>query len=274
MGRAPDHHRARKSLGQNFLVDPNLQRKIVAATGAGPTDEVLEIGPGRGALTGHLAGTVRRLVLVELDDVLAQDLVDLYENDASVEVLHGDVLDLDRASVLEDPAAALVVGNIPYNITTPIVFHLLKRPRPASIVLMVQDEVADRLVADVGTKSYGALSVGVRSVARVEKLFRVRRGAFRPVPGVDSAVVRITPVRPEPLEVETEARLRVLVRACFQWRRKQLGKILRDHPDLSIAPAVVGPILEAIGAAPSERPERIDPEDFAALARGLSKAAD
>jgi 16S rRNA (adenine1518-N6/adenine1519-N6)-dimethyltransferase len=274
VGRGPDQHRARKSLGQNFLVDPNLQRKIVAALGAGPDDEVLEIGPGRGALTRHLAGTVRRLVLAELDDVLAGNLVDAYEDDPSVEVVHGDVLELDRAAVLEDPAAALVVGNIPYNITTPIVFHLLERPRPSSIVLMVQDEVADRLIAEVGTKTYGALSVGVRSIARVEKLFRVRRGAFRPVPGVDSAVVRITPLRPPPLSAETEAGLRVLVRACFQWRRKQLGKILRDHPDLNVPPPRVGPLLEAIGARPEDRPERISPGGFVALARGLSPALD
>lgn len=268
MGRS-DGHRARKSLGQNFLVDPNLQRKIVGAVGAGPDDEVLEIGPGRGALTEHLAGTVRRLVLVELDDILAGRLRERFSGDPSVVLVHGDVLDVTLSEVLENTAGARVVGNIPYNITTPIIFHLLSRPRPESIVLMVQDEVADRLVADVGTKAYGALSVGVRAVAHVEKLFRVRRGAFRPVPGVDSAVVRITPFRPAPMPEAREAALRTLVRACFQWRRKQLGKILRDHPDLRVEPTAIEGALAEVGATPRERPERLAPEAFTRLTETL-----
>lgn len=271
MGGSPDGHRARKSLGQNFLIDPNIQRKIVEALGAGPEDEVLEIGPGRGALTDHLAGAVRRLVLVELDDVLAERLAKRFEGDPSVTLVHGDILDVDPAKHLEDPAGARVVGNIPYNITTPIIFHLLDRPRPRSILLMVQDEVADRLVADVGTRAYGALTVGVRAVADVEKLFRVKRGSFRPVPGVDSAVVRITPSRPEPMDAAAEAALRTLVRACFQWRRKQLGKILRDHPDLDVEPAEVEGILEEIGATLKQRPERVAPEQFRVLAQRLGQ---
>ncbi len=262
-------HRPKRSLGQNFLVDENLQKKIVRALGALPTDEVLEIGPGRGALTRHLAGEVRRLVLVELDDDLAKALEDRYGEHPDVHVLHRDILDLDLSEASEDPTRLLVVGNIPYNITTPIVFKLLERPRPREIVLMVQDDVADRIVGPVGTKAYGALSVGVRTVAEVERLFRVGRGAFRPVPGVDSAVIRLRPLRPEPLEAEEEERLRRLVRAAFQWRRKQLGKILRDHPDLLFAGEVVEDALRRVGAEPSERPERLAPERWLDLARAL-----
>ncbi|NNL29883.1 MAG: ribosomal RNA small subunit methyltransferase A, partial [Gemmatimonadetes bacterium] len=172
-------HRAKRSLGQNFLVDANLQHKIVDAVGAGAADEVLEIGPGKGALTRHMVDRVGRLVLVELDDRLADHLAERYGEREKVEVVHGDVLKVDLQAYLRDPAKTLVVGNIPYNITTPIIFRLLERPRPASIVLMVQDEVADRVVAPVGSKAYGALSVGVRSVASVERLFKVGRGAFR-----------------------------------------------------------------------------------------------
>ncbi len=262
-------HRPKRSLGQNFLVDENLQKKIVRALGALPTDEVLEIGPGRGALTRHLAGEVRRLVLVELDDDLAKALEDRYGEHPDVRVLHRDILDLDLSEASEDPTRLLVVGNIPYNITTPIVFKLLERPRPREIVLMVQDDVAERIVGPVGTKAYGALSVGVRTVAEVERLFRVGRGAFRPVPGVDSAVIRLRPLRPEPLEAEEEERLRRLVRAAFQWRRKQLGKILRDHPDLLFAGEVVEDALRRVGAEPSERPERLAPETWLDLARAL-----
>lgn len=261
--------RAKRSLGQNFLVDPNLQRKIVAALEAGPDDEVLEIGPGRGALTRHLVGTVRRLVLVELDDALATSLDARYGGRTDVEVVHGDILEIRLADHLASPEEARVIGNIPYNITTPILFRLLERPRPRMIVVMVQDEVAGRIVAEVGTKAYGALSIGVRAVATAERLFGVGRGAFRPVPGVDSAIVRITPRRPEGLSPADEAALRHLVRAAFQWRRKQLLKILRDHPDLGYEPDAARTALAAAGFREEERPERGTPEQFVALARAL-----
>lgn len=261
--------RPKRSLGQNFLVDENVQKKIVAALDAGPDDEVLEIGPGRGALTRHLAGRVKRLVLVELDDELARRLAEVYEGRPDVAVLHRDVLDIDLGSLSDTPGSLLVVGNIPYNITTPIVFKLLERPRPLRIVLMVQAEVADRIVAAPGSKAYGALSVGVRSVARVERLFDVGRGAFRPVPRVDSAVLRIEPLVPEPLERKEEARLRRLVRAAFQWRRKQLAKILRDHPDLELPEEIPERAARAAGIDLRDRPERLAPEQFVALARAL-----
>ena len=263
------HRPPKRSLGQNFLVDENLQRKIVAALDAGPSSEVLEIGPGRGALTRHLAGTVRLLALVELDDHLAAELADRYAGRADVRVVHADVLDVDLASLCEDPAGLVVVGNIPYNITTPIVFKLLQRPRPRQIVLMVQDDVADRIVGPVGTKAYGALSVGVRTVADVERLFRVGRGAFRPVPGVDSAVISIRPHRPERLTSAEEERVRRLVRAAFQWRRKQLRKILRDHPDLGYPAEVAETAAAEAGVDPGWRPEQVDPERFVRLAAAL-----
>jgi len=261
--------RAKRSLGQNFLVDPNLQRKIVEALGAGPEDEVLEIGPGHGALTRHLAGAVGHLVLVELDDDLAASLATTYTGRDDVEVVHGDVLEMAPERHVRRPEALRVVGNIPYNITTPILFRLLERPRPSVIVLMVQEEVADRIVAREGTSAYGALAVGVRSVARTERLFRVGRKAFRPVPRVDSAVVRIEPIRPEPLSPGEEVRLRRLVRAAFQWRRKQLGKILRDHPDLDVPQDALAGVLERAGVDPTDRPERLAPDTFVRLADAL-----
>jgi 16S rRNA (adenine1518-N6/adenine1519-N6)-dimethyltransferase len=264
-----ERRRPKRSLGQNFLVDENLQRKIVRALGADPSAEVLEIGPGRGALTRHLAGAVRRLVLVELDDELAAELAERYAGRDDVRVVHGDILDVDVAELAEDPRELLVAGNIPYNITTPILFKLLERPRPREIVLMVQDDVADRIVGPVGTKAYGALSVGVRTVAEVERLFEVGRGAFRPVPGVDSAVIRIRPLRPDPLSAEQEEALRRLVRAAFQWRRKQLGKILRDHPDLVYPREAAQAAAAAVGIDLGERPERLTPEQFVRLAASL-----
>lgn len=266
-GRVP--RPAKRSLGQNFLVDENLQRKIVAALGAGPADEVLEIGPGRGALTRHLVGTVRRLIAVELDDELAAALTQEFADRADVRIVHADVLEVELATLTPSPATLKVIGNIPYNITTPIIFHLLARPRPREIVLMVQDDVADRIVAPVGTKAYGALSVGVRSVAQVERLFKVGRNAFRPVPGVDSCIIRIRPMVPEPLTVAEEERLRRLVRAAFQWRRKQLRKILRDHPDLARPEAEATAVAERLGLDLEDRPERLSPDQFVRLAAAL-----
>ena len=269
----PRRHRAKRSLGQNFLVDPNLQRKIVEAVEAEPGDTVLEIGPGGEALTRHLAGTVDRLILVELDDDLAASLMDRYAGRDDVEVIHGDILEVSLAALVDDPGALRVVGNIPYNITTPILFHLLERPRPREMVLMVQEEVADRIVAAAGTSAYGALAVGVQSVADAAKLFRVGRKAFRPVPGVDSAVVRIRPRVPPPLTPAQETRLRDLVRACFQWRRKQLRKILRDHPDLSVPADRIAVVARTVGFRPTDRPETLSPAAFAALAATLPEGS-
>ena len=207
------------------------------------------------------------ILLVELDDHLASVLEGRYGGRDDVEVVHGDVLDVPLRDPFDAWDRVRVVGNIPYNITSPIIFRLLQAPRPAEVVLMVQDEVADRIVADVGTKAYGALSVGVRAVATAEKLFRVGRGAFRPVPGVDSAVIRLRPsARDEPFD---EARLRRLVRAAFQWRRKQLRKILRDHPDLRMAPEEATRALDSVGLDPAVRPERLSPETFVALSAAL-----
>lgn len=266
---SPGRARPKKSLGQNFLVDPNLQRKIVQAVGAGPGDEVLEIGPGRGALTRHLVGSVGHLVLVELDDRLAGALEAEFGGRQDVDVIRGDILAVPWLDRVHDPDRLLVVGNIPYNITTPILFALLERPRPRDIVLMVQEEVAARLVARPGKGDYGALTIGVQAVADVERLFRVGRAAFRPVPRVDSAVVRIRPYRPEPLRPEEEASLRRLVRAAFQWRRKQLSRILRDHPDLRLRVEDAETAADEVGIDLESRPERLSPETFVALARRL-----
>lgn len=265
--------RARKSLGQNFLVDPNIQRKIVDALEPGPDNEVLEIGPGTGALTRHLAGRVRRLIAVELDDRLIPELNERYGAQPGVEIVHADVLKLELATLVDDPAGLKVIGNIPYYITTPILFWLLDRPdRPERIVLMVQKEVADRILAPPGDRAYGALSVGVRTVAAVEYLFTVSRGAFRPVPAVDSAVIRITPLQPPPLRPEEEEDVRALTRAAFGWRRKQLQRILRDAPGYGLGPGEVREIEEATGLELDARPETLSPDRFIRLAKALRAA--
>lgn len=263
-----DLPRAKKSLGQNFLVDPNLQRKIVDALQPGPDDEVLEIGPGPGALTRHLAPRVRRLVLVELDDELARRLREEYASTPHVRVIHADILDLDLEDVSDAPEHLKVIGNIPYNITTPILFSLLERqPRPSSIVMMVQREVADRILAPPGNKTYGALAVGVQSIASVERVLNVGPKAFRPAPDVESSVIRIVPLSPSPLSPPQEARLRGLTRAAFGQRRKQFQRILRDAYGLS--PEGVESLQRATGFDLARRPETFSPAEFIRLAAAL-----
>jgi 16S rRNA (adenine1518-N6/adenine1519-N6)-dimethyltransferase len=265
-----DHRSAKKSLGQNFLVDPNQQKRIVAAVGAGSDDTVLEIGPGHGALTRSLAATASRLVLVELDDQLASALAHEFRDTPHVHMVHADFMDVDLANLVDDVASLRVVGNIPYNITSRIIFKLLERgARPASIVLMIQREVADRILAPHGDGEYGALSVGVRSVAHVQRLFHVPRGCFRPVPRVDSTVIRIEPLTPPPLSAGEEHDLRELTRTAFSWRRKQLQKILRAAPAYALDADGIAAVEAATGISLEQRPEQLDPDRFIALSQVL-----
>jgi 16S rRNA (adenine1518-N6/adenine1519-N6)-dimethyltransferase len=267
--RGPERPRAKKSLGQNFLIDQNIQRRITQALEIEPGDEVLEIGPGSGALTNHLAHEARRLVLVELDDHLAAALRQQFERDEHVAVINADFLRLTLEDLSDDPARLRVIGNIPYNITTPIIFSLLERtPRPRNIVLMVQREVADRILAEPGSRTYGALSVGVRAVANVERVINVGRQAFRPKPDVESTVISITPIVPPPLDPADEHRLRRLTRAAFGQRRKQFQRILRDAYQLS--PDDVGGLERKTGFDLRARPETFSPRQFIRLARELA----
>ncbi|MEJ2503125.1 MAG: 16S rRNA (adenine(1518)-N(6)/adenine(1519)-N(6))-dimethyltransferase RsmA, partial [Gemmatimonadota bacterium] len=245
-----------------------LQRKIVEAVDIAPGDTIVEIGPGQGALTHLLVEAADRLIAVELDDDLARQLAERYGADPGVTLVHADALTWDPAPILERPPVK-VVGNIPYNITSPLLFRLLEwRPRPERIVVMVQKEVAERLVARPGEKAYGALTVGVRAQAHVEPLFGAGRKAFRPVPNVDSMVIRIVPGR----DAAAAVPLRPLTRAAFGMRRKQLQKILRTAPGYGLDGDRAVAVLEGLGLRPEARPETLDPAAFVALARALEAA--
>jgi 16S rRNA (adenine1518-N6/adenine1519-N6)-dimethyltransferase len=258
--------RAKKSLGQNFLVDPNYQRKIIEALHLERSDTVIEIGPGTGALTDHIVGNVAHFTAIELDDQLAAALQRKYGGREDFTLIHQDVMEVD----LGDVANTKVVGNIPYNITSPLIFRLLEREvRPRELVLMVQKEVADRIVSPAGAGDYGALTVGIQSVADVERLFVVPRGAFRPAPNVDSALVRIVPHRPPALSATEELDLRSLTRAAFSWRRKQLQNILRNAAGFGLSPVHVQRIEERTGLRMTDRPEQVSPERFIELSREL-----
>lgn len=248
-------------LGQHFLFDPGILGRIADAALPTPADTVLEIGPGRGTLTRHLAERCGRLVVIEADRVLAEALrVD--PPAPHVEVIGGDAL------VVPWPAADVVCGNIPYQITSPLIARALTPPRPRRIVFLVQREVADRVAAPPGDRAYGALSAAVQLVAVVERLFTVRAGAFRPPPRVESAVVRITPRPPAQVPPpEDEERTRRLIQALFQRRRQQLQRSVREASGLDAA--VVEGILAAAGIPSAARPEQLAPAAFLALARAI-----
>ncbi len=261
--------RAKRSLGQNFLVDTNIQRRIVDALETTPDDVVLEIGPGTGALTRHLAGRVRRLVAIELDDDLAPALQRLFGDLPGVEIVHADAMQVDLAA-LAGGVSPKVVGNIPYNITTPLLFRLLDlEPRPVEIVLMIQKEVADRILAPPGGKEYGALSAGVRAVAEVQRLFNVGQRSFWPVPDVVSTVIRLRPFDPPRLTRAEERDLRSLTRAAFAWRRKQLQKILRAAPEYHLTAEEVNALAQETRLDLAARPESLAPEQLIDVSRAL-----
>jgi 16S rRNA (adenine1518-N6/adenine1519-N6)-dimethyltransferase len=262
--------RAKKSLGQNFLVDSNYQKKIVDALQLRDDDELIEIGPGTGAITQHMVTRVRKFTAVELDDQLAAALRDRYADLPSFHLVHQDVMKVPFAELAQNAEAVKVVGNIPYNITSPLIFRLLERDaRPAVILFMVQKEVADRIVAPPGDKEFGALTVGVQAVASAERLFVVPKGAFRPVPKVDSAVVRIVPRRPFSLSAEEESDLRTLTRAAFAMRRKQFQKILRSAEGYGLSGEDVTALEARFDRPLTARPEEFSPQQFVQMSRML-----
>lgn len=263
---------AKRSLSQNFLIDPNLQRKIVDALGAGPGEEVLEVGPGHGELSRHLLGEVARLVLVEKDDELAAELAGRWGARPDVAVVHGDALEVDLASLVRAPYR--VLSNVPYGITSPLLFRFLDlTPAPGRIVVTVQREVGERIVAAPGSKAYGSLSVGVQARARAWSAFGVGRRAFRPVPDVDSVTVVIEP-DPARIEALPEPGLRRLTRAAFGRRRKQLQTILRTAPEYGLEREAAEAACRALGLEPRVRPEQVAPETFVALARRLEPSGE
>lgn len=253
----------RKSLGQHFLTDKRILQRIVDALELTGEETVVEIGPGRGSLTALLAPVAKRLVLIEVDRALAARLREKYANDKHISVVEADVLTVSLSDVAGGPFR--LVGNIPYNITTPILFHAMQRPRPDRAVYLVQKEVADRIAAAPGSDDYGALSANVQALAVPKSLFRVGPGAFNPPPKVDSAVIRIDP-RLDPVISETEEKsYQRFVIDAFGMRRKQLRRVLRSIWSLSAEAAEE--ILAACGIDPTVRPETLAPADFARLLR-------
>ena len=251
-----------RKLGQHFLFDPAIVNRIADAGGLGPSDTVLEVGPGPGALTRALAERAGRVVAVELDSELLKRLRADMAGYSNVQLHLGDALRFDCSSL----GPFSVVANIPYQITTPLIFHLLKfRPALRSMTLTVQKEVAERIASPPGSKSYGVLSVAVQYVARTEVLFTIPASAFRPPPKVDSACVRMEVYREPPIKVDDEDLFMRVVRAAFQQRRKTLRNSLGVF-----SPEIKNLLLEA-GVDPGARAETLGMEDFARVASLVAK---
>lgn len=250
-----------KKYGQHFLSDERILSGIVNALGPTASDTVIEIGPGRGSLTEILAERCRRLIAIEIDRALAEQLVAKYRDRPGVEIVQGDVLEADLHALAGSDF--LLIGNVPYNITTPIVFKALDPPIPRRSVFLVQREVAERMAAKEDTESYGALSVNVAVVANAEMVMSVPPGAFKPPPKVDSTVVRITPREAPLVALGRLPGFRTFVQAAFSLRRKQMQKVLRTIR--SISPEEAAAILEKAGIAATARPEVVSPEAFARL---------
>lgn len=254
--------RAKRRLSQHFLSDRNILDRIADAVGPTEQDTVLEIGPGTGGLTEALAGRAGKLVAIEKD---AELIPGLRERVPAATIVAADALEADWHAVAG--ADFLVAGNIPYNITSPLIDKALAPPRPRRIVFLVQKEVADRVGAAPGSDAYGALSIGVQAVAAAERLFTVPAGAFHPRPQVDSAVLRLTPLA-TPLVTDAEVEpFRRLVVGLFGFRRKQIGRGLRELTGWGADRAAI--VLASAGIDVAVRPETVSPGRFVALLRVL-----
>lgn len=252
-------HVARKRFGQNFLIDRHYIERIVAAVNPHRDDNIVEIGPGLGALTRPLLDRVARLAVIEIDRDLATRIADEFPSNRLA--LHNvDALDFDFAKL---GGELRVIGNLPYNISSPLLFHVSRfEAELRDLTLMLQREVAGRLAAAPATPEYGRLTVMLQARFRIERLFTVPPGAFRPAPKVDSAVVRLTPLGAAKPRIIDEALFAAVVGAAFGQRRKTLRNALQRWATASE--------LESAGVAPGARGETLAVGDFVRLANALT----
>ena len=258
-----------KKFGQNFLIDPHVLDKIIRAAEIGPEDCVLEIGPGIGTMTQYLACAAGRVIAVEIDRALIpilEDTLDGYEN---VKIINEDVLRLDLAALAREENGGKplkVVANLPYYITTPIIMGLFENHVPvASITVMVQKEVADRMQVGPGTKEYGALSLAVQYYAKPYIVANVPPNCFIPRPNVGSAVIRLTRHQDPPVQVKDAGLMFTLIRASFNQRRKTLQNGLYNSPELFYTKAQIAWAIEQLGVSAQIRGEALTLEQFGRL---------
>ncbi|MGN0702550.1 MAG: 16S rRNA (adenine(1518)-N(6)/adenine(1519)-N(6))-dimethyltransferase RsmA [Lentihominibacter sp.] len=259
-----------KSLGQNFITDRNVLEQIIEGAGIGPKDLVIEIGPGIGVLTAEAAERAARVVAVEIDEKLIPILNETLGEFDNVRILNRDILKTDLKEIIREEEGAFtgevrIIGNLPYYITTPIVMKLLEEAVPAaSITIMMQKEVADRIRSGPGTKSYGAISVGVQYYCDVNMVASVPRDVFIPQPKVDSTVLNLVPLKEKRIQAADEKVFFFCVKAAFAQRRKTLLNSLSSAGGME--KDAVRKILEKAGIDPGRRAETLTMEEFGRLA--------
>ena len=253
---------AKKHLGQNFLHDRSVVAKIVLAINPQPGDCIVEIGPGQGALTFPLLDRHGVLTAIEFDRDLLQPLAAAAHSHGALTLIPADVLSVDFTALAGDGQIRLV-GNLPYNLSSPILFHALDHAAAVrDMHFMLQKEVVERMAAGPGSKVYGRLSVTLQAYCAVTPLFTVAPGAFRPAPKVDSAVVRLVPRAPDTIGIDNRRRFAEVVRAAFGQRRKTLRNALDGVVDSAT--------MEAVGVRPEARAEQLAVSDFVRLANCIS----
>jgi 16S rRNA (adenine1518-N6/adenine1519-N6)-dimethyltransferase len=252
-------HRPRKRFGQNFLHDPGTIARILAAVAPAAEEHLVEIGPGQGALTAGLLASGCRLEAVELDRDLVRLLEEKFAAHPNFHLHQADALRFPFCTLQQEKVPLRIVGNLPYNISTPLLFHLLElRHCIQDMHFMLQKEVVERMAAAPGSKAYGRLSVMLQVLSRVEPLFTIGPGAFRPPPKVESAFVRLIPYQEMPWPIDDFGRFSELVARAFSQRRKTL----RNSLGSMVPPAA----WAACGIDPGARAEQLSPAQFVALA--------
>lgn len=265
----------KKSLGQNFLIDPNILRNIISHAGLSEKTGVIEIGPGIGALTEHLARSAGKVVAFEIDGRLLPVLEDTLSPYDNVTIVHQDILEADLLQVMQDHFAdyedVVVVANLPYYVTTPIIMKFLLGKVPvAGMVVMMQKEVADRITAVPGTKAYGSLSIAIQYYMDAEVAMIVPKTVFMPQPNVESAVLRLTRKETAPAKVIDEDFMFVVSRGSFVQRRKTiLNNLQSSLPNGKLKKEVILKAFEQIGMDPGRRGETLTIEEFANLSNVL-----
>ena len=258
-----------KKFGQNFLIDTHVLEKIIDSAGITKDDFVLEIGPGIGTMTQYLCENAREVAAVEIDNNLIPILKDTLKEYDNVEVIHEDILKVDIQELAQrknQGRPIKVVANLPYYITTPIIMGLFESHVPiASITIMVQKEVADRMQAGPGSKDYGALSLAVQFYAKPEIVANVPPNCFMPRPNVGSAVIRLTRHETVPVDVLDEKMMFRIIRASFNQRRKTLANGLNNAPDIPLSKEQIQESITALGVPVNIRGEALTLEQFATL---------
>lgn len=269
------HFNFQKKFGQNFLIDTHVLDKIIRAAEITKDDFVLEIGPGIGTMTQYLAQAAREVVAVEIDKALIPILQDTLSGFPNAEVIHDDILKVDIAALAEQRNGGRpikVVANLPYYITTPIIMSLFESQVPlASVTVMVQKEVAERMQAGPGSKDYGALSLAVQYYAEPYIAANVPPNCFMPRPNVGSAVICLTRHEVPPVQVDNEKLMFQIIRASFNQRRKTLVNGLNNSPEITLTKEQITEAVESLGKGAGVRGEALTLEEFAGLANKINK---